>query len=226
MAAAVPPGLPRLQVGAHLGPEDGACVMEYVSVLTGARFSDHPRCTDPTVAALARLVNDSCSDAGRPQLAPLAPLLASTPRRDAAFTAAVVRAVVETSCAAVGATPTLRRHLRGAQRRLQVVTGTGRRAAWARRLDWLYGRGPARRGLEASVRALAGLTEEQRDAVLVAMLTAAVGVDRVADRRRYGTTVASCLGGAADGGSSTGAACAGIIGPSPAGSSTSSSNHS
>jgi hypothetical protein len=183
VTAVVPPGLPRLQAGAHLGPEDGACLMEYVSVLTGARFSDHPPCTDPTVAALARLVNDCCSDAGRSQLASLAPALAATPRSDAAFTPAVVQVVVRTACSAVGATRTLLRHLRRAEQRLQAVTGTGRWAAPARRLDWLYGRGPARRSLEVSVRALTALTDDQRDAVLVAMLAAALDADRVADGR-------------------------------------------
>jgi len=179
--AVLPPGLPRLQAGSHLGPEDGACLMEYVSVLTGARFSDRPRCTDPTVAALARLVNDCCSDAGRPQLAVLAPVLAATPRSDAAATPAVVQAAVRAACTAVGATPTLRGHLRRAEQRLQTVTGTGRRAGLARRLDWLYRRGPARRSLEVSVRALTELTEDQRDAVLVAMLAAALGAGCVAD---------------------------------------------
>jgi hypothetical protein len=154
--------------------------MEYVSVLTGARFSDHPRCTDPTLAAIARLVNDSCSDAGRPRLVSFAPVLAATPRSDAASTAAVVLAVVRAACTAVGATPTLRRHLRRAERRLETVTGTGLRAAPARCLDRLYGRGPARRSLEVSVRALAALTEAERDAVLVAMLAAALGAGGVA----------------------------------------------
>jgi hypothetical protein len=183
VTAVVPSGLPRLQAGAHLGPEDGACLMEYVSVLAGAGFSDRPRCTDPTLAALARLVNDSCTDARRPMLGSLAPALAATPRSDAASTAAVVQVVVRAACTAVGATPTLRRHLHRAERRLQTVTGTGRRVAVARHLDWLYGRVPARHTLEASVRALGGLPEAERDAVLVTMLTAALGAGRVAGGR-------------------------------------------
>ena len=64
--------------------------MEYVSVLAGAPFSDHPRGTDPTLAALARLVNDACTDAGRPLLAALAPQLACTGPLDPRETAALV----------------------------------------------------------------------------------------------------------------------------------------
>ncbi|TML97573.1 MAG: hypothetical protein E6G05_14000 [Actinobacteria bacterium] len=71
---AVPDQLPVLSRGWHRGPEDGACVMEYVSVLAGARFTDHPRCTPPALAALARLVNDRIVDDGvRSKLALLAP---------------------------------------------------------------------------------------------------------------------------------------------------------
>ena len=71
---AVPDQLPLLTRGWHRGPEDGACVMEYVSVLAGSRFTDHPRCTPPALAALARLVNDRIVDDGvRSQLALLAP---------------------------------------------------------------------------------------------------------------------------------------------------------
>jgi hypothetical protein len=183
VTAVVPPGLPRLQAGAHLLPEDGACLMEYVSVLAGARFSDRPRCTDPTLAAFARLVNDSCSDAGRAQLVLFAPVLAETPRSDAARTAALVQVLVRAACTAVGATPTLQRQLRRAERRQETVSGTGWRSAVARRLNGLYGRGPARHSLEVTVRALRGLTEAQRDAVLVAMLAEALVAAGPADRR-------------------------------------------
>ena len=48
--------------------------MEYVSVLAGAPFTDHPRCTHPALATLARLVNDWIDDDGaRSELARLAP---------------------------------------------------------------------------------------------------------------------------------------------------------
>lgn len=47
--------------------------MELASVLAGERWSDHPGCTHPLLAELARLVNDHTSDADRQELAPLIP---------------------------------------------------------------------------------------------------------------------------------------------------------
>jgi hypothetical protein len=47
--------------------------MELASVLAGERWSDHPLCTHPLLAELAREVNDGTSDAGRQQLAPMIP---------------------------------------------------------------------------------------------------------------------------------------------------------
>jgi len=47
--------------------------MEMASYLAGERWSDHPVCTHPLLAALARDVNDFTSDAGRAQLVPLIP---------------------------------------------------------------------------------------------------------------------------------------------------------
>lgn len=47
--------------------------MELASFLAGERWSDHPACTHPLLAAAARLVNDYTSDAGRPRLAGLIP---------------------------------------------------------------------------------------------------------------------------------------------------------
>jgi hypothetical protein len=147
--------------------------MEYVSVLVGAPFNDHPRCTDPTLGTLAGLVNDSCTDAGRPQLTAFAPVLAETPPAGARRTAAIVRAAVRTACVAAGVT-TLRRHVRHAERRHERVTRAGRMAAVARRLDPLYRRGRGRLHLEASVAALRVLPEPQRDAALIATLAAAI----------------------------------------------------
>jgi hypothetical protein len=47
--------------------------MEMASVLAGERWSDHPKCTHPLLAELARLVNDCTSDANRQRLAVLIP---------------------------------------------------------------------------------------------------------------------------------------------------------
>src|SRR5262249_15173263 len=51
----------------------GACFMELVSFMAGESWSDHPGCTHPLLASLARLVNDYTSDVGRHRLAPLIP---------------------------------------------------------------------------------------------------------------------------------------------------------
>ena len=69
-----PPELvPVLSPGKHRNPRRGACFMDLASYLAGERWSDHPPCTHPLLAALARDVNDYTSDAGRSQLAVLIP---------------------------------------------------------------------------------------------------------------------------------------------------------
>jgi hypothetical protein len=47
--------------------------MEYASFLAGERWSDHPSCTHPMLAQVARQANDLIDDADRQQLAPLIP---------------------------------------------------------------------------------------------------------------------------------------------------------
>jgi hypothetical protein len=69
----LPALLPTLSRGKHRSPRKGACFMEFASVLAGERWSDHPACTHPLLAAVARHVNDYTSDAGRPRLAELIP---------------------------------------------------------------------------------------------------------------------------------------------------------
>ena len=69
-----PPELvPILSRGKHRSPRKGACFMELASYLAGERWSDHPDCTHPLLAAAAREVNDYTSDAGRSRLAELIP---------------------------------------------------------------------------------------------------------------------------------------------------------
>jgi hypothetical protein len=83
----VPDVMPVLSRGSHRNPRRGACFMEMASYLAGERWSDHPECTHPLLAAVARNVNDWTSDAGRPQLVPLIPavvgLTTDDPRTDA-----------------------------------------------------------------------------------------------------------------------------------------------
>ena len=64
----IPTLMPHLSRGAHRNPRRGACFMEFASYLAGERWSDHPECTDPALAALARGVNDGVSDARRDEL--------------------------------------------------------------------------------------------------------------------------------------------------------------
>ena len=69
----LPALLPVLSRGKHRSPRKGACFMEFASLLAGERWSDHPACTHPLLAAVARHVNDFTSDAGRARLAELIP---------------------------------------------------------------------------------------------------------------------------------------------------------
>jgi hypothetical protein len=69
----LPELVPVLSRGKHRSPRQGACFMELASYLAGERWSDHPACTHPLLAALARDVNDFSSDAGRSGLARLIP---------------------------------------------------------------------------------------------------------------------------------------------------------
>ena len=83
-----PPELvPALSRGRHRSPRQGACLMELASYLAGERWSAHPACTHPLLAALTRDVNDHTSDAGLTPLAVLAPsvigLTGDDPRLDA-----------------------------------------------------------------------------------------------------------------------------------------------
>jgi len=69
----VPGQLPILSRGKHRKPRKGACFMELVSYLAGEPWSDHPACTHPLLAVVAREVNDCISDEARPRLALLIP---------------------------------------------------------------------------------------------------------------------------------------------------------
>ena len=98
---AIPHGLPLLSRGRHAAGEGGSCLMEYVSLLAGRSFSDHPRCTHPLLAWAARRVNDAVSDVARPQLAALAPDLIGT-RVHRRGTRKAIRAAIYAELAAAG----------------------------------------------------------------------------------------------------------------------------
>jgi len=65
--------VPVLSAGKHRNPRKGACFMEMASYLAGEKWSDHPKCTHPLLASMARLVNDALSDEERPGIATLVP---------------------------------------------------------------------------------------------------------------------------------------------------------
>ena len=142
---------PRLSRGAHLSPEDGACLMETVSQAAGMPFSDAPTCAPALLAHLARLVNDTSSEAGRQALSTLVPALTGS-RTDDPGQAASVAAHVALACTTFGLArrPTLLLawlHRRAAREvRLEsIVRAAGERG---RRID----RGPASTASATAVR--------------------------------------------------------------------------
>ena len=157
MSDTLPAGLPLLGRGRHRDPERGSCLMEYVSVLAGERFSDRPRCTPRAFTWLAQRVNDAVSDAARPELALRAPLLAGgTDGRDPT---AQVLAVVARAGLDLGPDPWCRR---------------ARRIAAGRPVGWRH---PGARlclleAFLAVVRGVAGLPGAERDRRLIGLLDA------------------------------------------------------
>ena len=72
-SAGAPELMPVLSRGKHRTPRSGGCFMEFASYLAGESWSDHPACTHPALASLARMVNDCTSDAARSRLSTLIP---------------------------------------------------------------------------------------------------------------------------------------------------------
>lgn len=72
-----PDFMPTIKSGCHDDPSEGACVMEYVSFITGGEFTDLPTCTPYHLALLAQNCNDAMSsDEERARLlTPLIPRL-------------------------------------------------------------------------------------------------------------------------------------------------------
>lgn len=101
--SASPAVVPVLSRGKHRNPRKGACFMEMAAYLAGERWSDHPACTHPLLASLARQVNDLTSDAARARLAPLIPsvigLTGDDPRIDAVVALRCARTAVPVASA-------------------------------------------------------------------------------------------------------------------------------
>ena len=71
--AGLPNAVPVLSRGKHRSPRKGGCFMEFASFLAGEPWTDHPKCTHPLLASLARDVNDHLSDEGRGRIVTLIP---------------------------------------------------------------------------------------------------------------------------------------------------------
>lgn len=107
-----PDVMPVLSRGKHRSARKGACFMELAGYLAGERWSDHPECTHPVLAGLAREVNDHVDEYGRQRIAPLIPdvigLNGDDPRldpwiaREAALAALPVASAERQGVAAVG----------------------------------------------------------------------------------------------------------------------------
>ena len=86
--------MPILSAGKHRSPRSGGCFAEIASFLAGERWSDHPKCTDPALAELARCVNDIMPDSARWRLAPMIPSVIGTGRRTRAERTEIAARVV------------------------------------------------------------------------------------------------------------------------------------
>ncbi len=154
MPVSDPEILPLLSRGRHRSPRKGACFMELAGFLAGERWSDHPACTHPLLARLARGVNDVTSDDARPRLAVLIPsvigLTSDDPTWDHAIalvaaSAALPMAPEERQRALAVGHPHLRPHARRTRRvRSARDPGPGGRA---RPRAGRPGRRPARRAV-------------------------------------------------------------------------------
>lgn len=87
----IPDGIPILSRGRHRNPRRGACFMEMASYLAGERWSDHPPCTHPLLASIARCVNDAVDDTTRQQLVHLIPDVVGLNPTDPRVVPALVR---------------------------------------------------------------------------------------------------------------------------------------
>jgi hypothetical protein len=58
----------KLSKGKHSSPEDGACVMELASMLSGEPFTDHPASVCPVIGSFLRSYNDAIDDRRRQAL--------------------------------------------------------------------------------------------------------------------------------------------------------------
>lgn len=171
-------GLPELQAGQHLDPSHGGCFMEYASLLAGEKWSDHPRCTHPALAQLARLVNDAASPGERQQLARLIPDVIGVTGRNAGLTPALVLLCIEALPARQRARMSTHLQGRWARRRCAAAARGGFAGLSSRITEGVYRSGPAARVMAEVV---AGLTDSRagEPARLPALLRDAIALSRL-----------------------------------------------
>jgi hypothetical protein len=179
MLEQLPEQMPVLGRGSHRRAEDGACVMEYVSILAGQRFTDHPRCTHPAVATLARLVNDRLdSPERRERLALLAPDLVAIGGRDRRVTLRVVEGCLQSAALVTGRpTKNLRRELNSVRAQLRALDSTGGANLRSRVKTLPHAISPNGRvhlAFMAFTEHARGLPVEQRDILLVDLINTVV----------------------------------------------------
>lgn len=180
-----PEGLPVLEAGAHRDAEAGSCLMEYVSVLAGERFTDRPRCTHPALAAVAWQVNDAVSSGARQQLATRAVTLIGLGREPGVDVRPIVLGTIARAGLAVDPDnrffPRLQRRL---ERRASAPGRAGRGEHGGGRLSTLLHVGPVNHACAHLLVAarVADLDGEARDRMLVALLDDAIGAVRDAER--------------------------------------------
>jgi hypothetical protein len=170
--------MPVLSRGRHARAEEGACLMEYVSVIAGETFTDHPVCVEPLLVRLSWAVNDTAPQPVRASLVHFAPRLVGT-KNDSPYTAptllsscidCVAREVgLEQDAFLVAARARANRRLAKLDQR-----AAGRRVRWA---DKRYRRWHADDVLRECVR----LTAAEKPASLPRLLEAAL--DSVEDVR-------------------------------------------
>jgi hypothetical protein len=166
-------GLPRLAAGSHWGPRSGACFMEYASFLAGERWSDEPKCTDPSLALLARAVNDECGDDERQRLLPLVPTVVGVVDGSPVLAPALVLLSLEHANAAGARRRTWERHRRAAERRMRWSQSGPGGARWCRITDAVYRGGPASRVFGQVVAELANTREGLLEQLLADAITTA-----------------------------------------------------
>jgi hypothetical protein len=99
----LPDSVPVLSRGKHRNPRKGACFMELASFLAGEPWSDHPACTHPLLAVLARDVNDQVGDGARREIARFVPDVIGLNLRDPAIDPLLAREIALTALPIVSA---------------------------------------------------------------------------------------------------------------------------